>query len=221
MHFVQRSFQDPLALSWWVSGLWLPHWWGVCCRCSSLSLFPYWFVLSSSSVDRRALASSLVLLLTLWAQLQRASSDHAGPSSPALAMGTTCLVLRLPPGWPTCAHSQLTSVFHSRPWKLLGLLQLAYNLSLSSLQGCWLTLRDLGRAGYRPLHSQILPAKPGPGPGMRIRELDSYREGISFLLSNLASFLSILGLFCLFCFLYWHLHFQKFPVSHSECVLWP
>lgn len=218
--FVQRRLQNPLALTWWASGLWLPHWRGVCCRCSPLSLFPFSFVLSSFSVDRRALASSLVLLLTRWAQLQRASPGHAGPSSPAWAMGTTCLMLRLPPGWPTCAHSQLTSAFHSRSWKLLGLLQLARHLSLSPLQGCWLALRELGRAGYRPLHSQILPAKPGPGPGMRIRELDSYRVFSFFLLSKLSSFPSTLELFYLLAFSI-GISISKISCLHSECVLWP
>lgn len=142
--FVQRCLQNPLALSWWASGLWLPHWRGVCCRCSPLSLFPFWFVLSSSSVVAADTLSSIA---------ERASPGHAGPSSPALAMGTTCLVLRLPPGWPTCAHSQLTSAFHSRSWKLLGLLQLAHHLSLSPLQGCWLALRSRKGRVQTPLLS--------------------------------------------------------------------
>ena len=110
-------------------------------------------------------------------------------------------------------HAQLISVFHSCSRTPLGLLQPAHHLSLSALQGCWLTLRALRGAEYSPVHSQMPSAQPEPAPG-REAGIWNLTRCLLLFLSKLSSFFCILELFHLLWstrqmyFLYWHPHLK-------------
>lgn len=145
----------------------LPHWWGISCRCSPCLLaswsvlrpgagylppFPWpHFYPSAVAVTLSSAAKSF--LWSVWALL------------PSLSGGVHLLCAVLTSRLTHGVHSQLISVFHSCSWTPLGLRQPVHHLSLSALQGCWLTLRALRRAEYSPVHSQMSSALPEPALG--------------------------------------------------------
>ena len=148
-----------MAFSWWASGLcWLID--EVSAADAPPYFFPPQFVLRpGAGYLPLGPTATLVLLLSPWAQLQRASSVWR--ISDGVHLPCAVLTSRLTHG----VHSQLISVFHSCSWTPLGLLQPAHHLSLSALQGCWLTLRALRGAEYSSVHSQMPSAQPEPALG--------------------------------------------------------
>lgn len=117
--------------------------------------------------------------------MQRDSSDLSGLSSPDSATGSTCLVLCLLPGQLTVfilSELLLSIHAHGHSWGFCSR-PITSQRQLCKA-ACWLTLRALWWAGYSLLHSQMLSAQPEPAPGMRGRELCSYKVSPSSFSQN-------------------------------------